>query len=140
MENFISGEPCRGRRCQPIAAAETTTPGFPGCEFQIRDALADVLGKDKSEYFFDKVRTESHELSSVRTSEVQCTDRESAPAPPMHMQFLEHFFGEPDAAFFASLGLNCIRIAISYRHFEGQRAPASPSHNSQLATRHLAID
>ena len=52
----------------------------------------------------------------------------------MHMQFLEHFFGEPDAAFFASLGLNCIRIAISYRHFEGQRAPPSPSHNSQLAT------
>ena len=52
----------------------------------------------------------------------------------MHMQFLEHFFGEPDAAFFASLGLNCIRIAISYRHIEGQRAPASPYHNSQLAT------
>ena len=47
----------------------------------------------------------------------------------MHMQFLEHFFGEPDATFFASLGLNCIRIAISYRHFEGQRASPPPSHN-----------
>ena len=70
MENFISGAPCCGRRCQPIAAAETTTPGFPGCEFQIRDALADVLGKDKSEYFFDKVRTESRELLSVRTMEM----------------------------------------------------------------------
>ena len=35
MENFISG--------------------FPGCEFQIREALAEVLGEDKSEFFFDKV-------------------------------------------------------------------------------------
>ena len=37
MENFISG--------------------YPGCEFQIREALADVIGKDKSELFFDKVRS-----------------------------------------------------------------------------------
>ncbi|KAH8105387.1 glycoside hydrolase [Cristinia sonorae] len=34
MENFISG--------------------YPGCEFQIRAALADVVGKEKSEFFFDK--------------------------------------------------------------------------------------
>jgi len=34
MENFISG--------------------FPGCEFQIREALAEVLGKEKSDFFFDK--------------------------------------------------------------------------------------
>ena len=39
------------------------------------------------------------------------------------MQFLEHFFAEPDAAFFKSLGLNCIRIAISYRHFEDDLNP-----------------
>ncbi|KAH9939769.1 glycoside hydrolase [Epithele typhae] len=71
MENFISG--------------------YPGCEFQIREALAEVIGKEKSEYFFDK--------------------------------FLEHFFAEPDAAFFKSLGLNCIRIAISYRHFEDDLNP-----------------
>ena len=38
-------------------------------------------------------------------------------------QFLEHFFAEPDAAFFKSLGLNCIRIAISYRHFEDDLNP-----------------
>ncbi|KDQ58101.1 glycoside hydrolase family 5 protein [Jaapia argillacea MUCL 33604] len=71
MENFISG--------------------FPGCEFQVRDALAEVLGPQKSEFFFDK--------------------------------FLEYFFAEPDAAFFHSLHLNCIRIAINYRHFEDNQNP-----------------
>ena len=40
-----------------------------------------------------------------------------------HFQFLEHFFAEPDAAFFKSLGLNCIRIAINYRHFEDDLNP-----------------
>ncbi|EGN99998.1 glycoside hydrolase family 5 protein [Serpula lacrymans var. lacrymans S7.3] len=34
MENFISG--------------------YPGCEFQIREALAEVVGTSKSEFFFDK--------------------------------------------------------------------------------------
>ncbi|KAI0819739.1 glycoside hydrolase [Trametes gibbosa] len=71
MENFISG--------------------YPGCEFQIREALAEVLGTQKSNYFFDK--------------------------------FLENFFGESDAAFFKSLGLNCIRIAVNYRHFEDNMNP-----------------
>ncbi|KAK0502509.1 glycoside hydrolase family 5 protein [Armillaria luteobubalina] len=51
MENFISG--------------------YPGCEFQIRDALNNVL----------------------------------------------------DAMFFRSLGLNCIRIAVNYRHFEDDSNP-----------------
>ena len=37
---------------------------------------------------------------------------------PTGTQFLEHFFTESDAVFFKSLGLNCIRIAINYRHFE----------------------
>ncbi|KAI0364642.1 glycoside hydrolase [Pilatotrama ljubarskyi] len=71
MENFISG--------------------YPGCEFQIREALATVIGPQKSAYFFDK--------------------------------FLENFFAEPDAAFFKSLGLNCIRIAVNYRHFEDDLQP-----------------
>ncbi|KAF8882259.1 glycoside hydrolase family 5 protein [Infundibulicybe gibba] len=34
MENFISG--------------------YPGCEFQIREALAEAIGTEKSEFFFDK--------------------------------------------------------------------------------------
>ena len=39
------------------------------------------------------------------------------------LQFLEHFFTESDAVFFKSLGLNCIRIAINYRHFEDNLNP-----------------
>ncbi|EJD34486.1 glycoside hydrolase [Auricularia subglabra TFB-10046 SS5] len=71
MENFISG--------------------YPGREYQIRAALARVLGKDKSDFFFDK--------------------------------FLEYFFTEADAQFYKSLGLNAIRIAFNYRHFEDDLNP-----------------
>ncbi|PIL34286.1 hypothetical protein GSI_03061 [Ganoderma sinense ZZ0214-1] len=71
MENFISG--------------------YPGCEFQIRAELANVVGKEKSEHFFDK--------------------------------FLEYFFQDEDAAFFKSLGLNCIRLPFNYRHFEDDMNP-----------------
>ncbi|KAI0693062.1 glycoside hydrolase [Cytidiella melzeri] len=71
MENFISG--------------------YPGCEFQIRAALAEVVGEEKRDLFFDK--------------------------------FLEYFFQDEDAAFFKSLGLNCIRIAFNYRHFEDDMNP-----------------
>ncbi|KAI0031100.1 glycoside hydrolase family 5 protein [Vararia minispora EC-137] len=88
MENFISG--------------------FPGCEFQIREALADTLGPEKSEFFFDKAR-------------------------PLFI-FLEHFFTESDAIFFRSLSLNCIRIALNYRHFED---PMNPRILRANAFRHL---
>jgi len=33
------------------------------------------------------------------------------------------FFAEADAKFFASLGLNCIRIPFNYRHFEDDMNP-----------------
>jgi hypothetical protein len=36
---------------------------------------------------------------------------------------LADFFTEADAKFFASLGLNCIRIAFNYRHFEDDMNP-----------------
>ncbi|KDR71696.1 hypothetical protein GALMADRAFT_253406 [Galerina marginata CBS 339.88] len=79
--------------CQPELAslqhAElylSTPAGFPGCEFQIREALAEAIGQEKSEFFFDK--------------------------------FLEYFVQDEDAAFFKSLGLNCIRLPFNYRHFE----------------------
>ena len=53
MENFISGEYIWTTK---IYGQELTkTSGYPGCEFQIRAALADVVGKEKSEFFFDKV-------------------------------------------------------------------------------------
>ncbi|EKM51308.1 glycoside hydrolase family 5 protein [Phanerochaete carnosa HHB-10118-sp] len=71
MENFISG--------------------FPGCEFQIREALAETIGTAKASFFFDK--------------------------------FLEYFFTDADAAFFKSIGLNCIRIALNYRAFEDDMNP-----------------
>lgn len=38
-------------------------------------------------------------------------------------KFLEYFFTEDDAKFFASLGLNCIRIPFNYRHFEDDMNP-----------------
>ncbi|KAF8890509.1 glycoside hydrolase family 5 protein [Gymnopilus junonius] len=68
MENFISG--------------------YPGCEFQIREALAEAIGEEKFNI------------------------------PMLLSQFLEYFFQDEDAAFFKSLGLNCIRVPFNYRHFE----------------------
>lgn len=50
-----------------------------------------ALGKEKSDYFFDK--------------------------------WLEYFFTEKDAKFYASLGLNCLRIPVNYRHFEDDMNP-----------------
>ncbi|RXW19187.1 hypothetical protein EST38_g6662 [Candolleomyces aberdarensis] len=38
-------------------------------------------------------------------------------------KFLEYFFTDADAAFFKSLGLNAIRIAFNYRHFEDDMNP-----------------
>lgn len=37
--------------------------------------------------------------------------------------WLEYFFTEGDAKYFASLGLNCIRIPFNYRHFEDDMNP-----------------
>jgi endoglucanase len=38
-------------------------------------------------------------------------------------RFLEHFFTDADAAFIASLGLNSVRIPITYRHLESDARP-----------------
>jgi hypothetical protein len=38
-------------------------------------------------------------------------------------KWLEYFFAEADAKYFASLGLNCIRIPFNYRHFEDDMNP-----------------
>lgn len=76
---------------------ENFITGFPGCEFQIREALDEVLGRQKAGFFFDK--------------------------------FLEYFFTDADAKFFKSLGLNCIRIAVNYRHFEDDMNPRVLKHS-----------
>lgn len=38
-------------------------------------------------------------------------------------KFLEYFFMEADAKFFASLGLNCLRLPFNYKHFEDDMNP-----------------
>jgi hypothetical protein len=38
-------------------------------------------------------------------------------------RFLEYFFTDADAKYFASVGLNCIRIPFNYRHFEDDLHP-----------------
>src|SRR5215216_3413332 len=38
-------------------------------------------------------------------------------------RFLDVFFGEEDAAFLASLGMNCVRLPVNYRHFEDDMNP-----------------
>jgi len=38
-------------------------------------------------------------------------------------RFLHHFFTEKDAEYFASLGLNCLRLPFNYRHFEDDMNP-----------------
>lgn len=38
-------------------------------------------------------------------------------------RFLDYFFTDADAKFFASAGLNCIRIPFNYRHFEDDLNP-----------------
>ncbi|RDW75744.1 hypothetical protein BP5796_06565 [Coleophoma crateriformis] len=38
-------------------------------------------------------------------------------------KFLEYFFTAADAEYFASLGLNCVRIPFNYRHFESDANP-----------------
>ena len=70
---------------------ENFITGYPGHETQHRAAMLKVLGKEKSDFFFDK--------------------------------FLEYFFTEADAKFFASRGLNCIRLPFNYRHFEDDMNP-----------------
>jgi len=38
-------------------------------------------------------------------------------------KWLEYFFTEKDAEFFASKGLNCLRLPFNYRHFEDDMNP-----------------
>lgn len=64
---------------------ENFITGFSGHEHQLRQAMAEVLGQEQSNYFFERM--------------------------------IHHWFTEEDAKFFASLGLNCIRLPFNYRHF-----------------------
>jgi hypothetical protein len=101
MENFISGKQLTSRL---VSLVEVSAAGYPANEAAIRAELANVLGKEKSEFFFDKVSYSHPVLDQVLTF---CS------------QFLEYFFQEDDAKFFKASGLNCIRLAVNYRHWEG---------------------
>ena len=70
---------------------ENFITGYPGHESLHREAMFEVLGQEKYDFFFDR--------------------------------WLEHFFTAKDANYFASLGLNCIRIPFNYRHFEDDMNP-----------------
>ncbi|KFA71212.1 hypothetical protein S40288_03848 [Stachybotrys chartarum IBT 40288] len=71
---------------------ENFITGYSGHEHEHRAQMAEVLGEEKSNFFFDRL--------------------------------IHHFFGEADAAYFASLGLNCIRIPFNYRHFIDDMNPS----------------
>jgi aryl-phospho-beta-D-glucosidase BglC (GH1 family) len=71
---------------------ENFITGYSGHEYEHRAAMAEVLGEEKAQYFFDR--------------------------------FIHHFFTDADAAFFASLGPNCIRVPFNYRHFIDDNNPS----------------
>ncbi|KAF4833678.1 Beta-xylosidase [Colletotrichum tropicale] len=64
---------------------ENFITGYTGHEHEHREALTEVLGKEKADFFFSRL--------------------------------LHYYFTEADAALFASLGLNCLRVPFNYRHF-----------------------
>lgn len=82
-----SGQPVilKGAAIGGFLNMENFITGYAGHEHEHREAMASVLGKDKAQYFFDRL--------------------------------LHHFFTDKDAEFFASLGLNCVRVPFNYRHF-----------------------
>jgi aryl-phospho-beta-D-glucosidase BglC (GH1 family) len=93
---------------------ENFITGYPGREYQIREALAEVIGEEKSQFFFDKSVSLSIP-SSFYIIEKALT--------VIWNRFLEYFFTESDAKFYKSLGLNCIRVPFNYRHFEDDMNP-----------------
>lgn len=45
---------------------ENFITGYPGCEFQIREALQNVLGEEKAIFFLDKVSPDTSLPSKLR--------------------------------------------------------------------------
>ncbi|KAL4947756.1 glycoside hydrolase superfamily [Aspergillus filifer] len=75
----------RGAAIGGMLNMENFITGYAGHEHEHRAQMASILGKEKAQFFFDRL--------------------------------LHHFFTDSDAALFASLGLNAIRIPFNYRHF-----------------------
>lgn len=89
-----SGEPVvlKGAALGGMLNMENFINGYSGHEHEHRAQMAEVLGEEKANFFFDRL--------------------------------IHHFFTEADAAYFASLGLNCIRIPFNYRHFIDDMNPS----------------
>jgi len=67
-----------------------------------------VLGPEKYEYFFDKW------LEYFFT----CVERQTC-----YRMTATNESSDKDAEYFASLGLNCLRLPFNYRHFEDDMNP-----------------
>jgi len=49
-------------------------------------------------------------------------------------RFLDVFFGDADAAFIASLGLNVVRLPVNYRHFDDDLRPEKQVVGAEILT------
>lgn len=58
---------------------ENFITGFPGREYQIRKALADVLGKEKAQFFFDKVHSSPPPPTDKQTNCIYSSSNTSSP-------------------------------------------------------------
>jgi endoglucanase len=66
-------------------------------------------------------------LGHPATEKVVRTALRQALGPDRYLRLterlLDSFYGEADAAYLASLGFNCVRIPLNYRHFEDDAEP-----------------
>lgn len=76
----------------------------------MRAAMHDVLGAEKYDFFFDKVRLAF--LQACIQSRMLTHFLRSTLCLRFARQFLEYFFTDADARAFKALGLNCIRIPV----------------------------
>ncbi len=70
---------------------ENFIAGFSATEDAFRRVVLRALGKEKTDYLFDR--------------------------------YLDYFYGEEDASYIQSLGLNAVRLPFNYRHFEDDMNP-----------------
>jgi endoglucanase len=70
---------------------ENFATGHPANEARLRQAVAEVLGEGRANFFFER--------------------------------FLDYFITEADLRFISDLGMNVVRVAFNYRHFESDDRP-----------------
>lgn len=90
--------------------------GYPSREFQIREELLKVLGKEKYDLFFD----------SVSLSTLTCLT-----------QFLTNFFTASDAQFLRDYGMNALRVPFSYSRFLFEKKQLYPFNINKEGLRYI---